>query len=399
MFDTDWGFGLYDPQAWQHDAIQFFTEPDGPRWPNPPWSTFLLRKLLQNKDFKRDFVNRLCDRLNTDFSSKKVLSEIAWFENTLAPDMPRHLQRWHLSSVVWERNLNVLRDFAKKRPNFLRDCLTRHFNLGARAGLQVAAVQGGSVLVNQCISVGSNGFYGTYFENVPVSLTAVPAYGYRFAGWEGIEREGRTIYTYLKAGDTLRLRARFVPFVHALTNKVLFNEIDPAGQKTGDWVELYNASNSPVSMLGWRLADQRHEWTFPAVTIPAKGYLVVCQDTAAFHRKFPQVPRITGDFRFGLNKNAERLALYAADGSAVDSIAYFIDPPEGRFTLDLLMPDLDNSDPKNWAIHLGPGSAGGPNPLYWSKVISEEKDRSLRIGLAIGLLLLALGAVWLRQNL
>ncbi|MCB0531220.1 MAG: CotH kinase family protein [Lewinellaceae bacterium] len=399
MFDTDWGFGLYDPQAWQHDAIQFFTEPDGPRWPNPPWSTFLLRNLLRNKDFKRDFVNRLCDRLNTDFAAQKVLAEITWFEKTMGPDMPRHLQRWRLSSLVWERNLSVLREFAAKRPDFLRSCLTKNFDLGNTAGLQVAAAEGGTVLVNQCISVGAAGYTGTYFENMPVTLVAVPAYGYRFAGWEGIKRDGRTIFTYLKAGDTLQVKARFEPFVHELTDKVLFNEIDPAGHKTGDWVELYNASSKAVPMVGWRLADQRHEWVFPVVTIPPKGYLVVCQDTAAFRRKHPSVPLITGDFRFGFNKNAERLALYAADGSAVDSVSYLIDPPEGGFTLDLLMPDLNNSDPKNWAIHLGPGSAGGPNPLYMSKVLSEEKDRSLRVGLAIGLLVLLLGAVWLRQNL
>ncbi|MBL7775338.1 MAG: CotH kinase family protein, partial [Saprospiraceae bacterium] len=396
LFDTDWGFGLYDPLAWQHDAIQFFTEPDGPRWPNPPWSTLLLRRLLRNKDFRQQFINRLCDRLNTDFAPQRVLAEIAWFERQLGPEMPRHLQRWRISSVVWQRHLEQLREFAAKRPDFLRDCLARHFQPGRPAMLEVEPSAGGTVLINQSVTTGADGFSGVYFENIPVSITAVPAFGYRFAGWEGLERDSRSAVVYLRTDAPLRVRARFKPHVHPLANRVFFNEIASGGKKTGDWIELHNASSRPVSVAGWRLSDYRHEWVLPAVLIPADGYLVLCQDSAAFRRQFPYSATVVGDFRFGLDKNSERLALYAADGSAVDSLAYHIDPPEGAFTLDLLMPDLDNSDPQNWAIHLGPGSPGAPNPLYWSKVVAEEKDRSLRLGLVVGLLILVLGAVWLR---
>ncbi len=398
LFDTDWGFALYDPLAWQHDAIGFFTEPDGPRWPNPPWSTFLFRNLLKNKDFRQQFVNRMCDRLNTSFAPRHALDEIAWFEKTMGPEMPRHLARWRRSDLVWQRNLAVLREFAEKRPGFLRETMSRYFHTGAPASLQLEVSEGGTVLVNHCVAVGSEGYTGVYYENIPVELTALPAFGYRFAGWEGIDQQGRSLRTYLPGNGVLRLRARFEPHVHPLNNLVFINEVDPAGQKTGDWLELYNASGKPVQLAGWRLSDYRHEWVFPAVLIPPKGYLVVCQDTAAFRRAYPQVARITGDFRFGLDKNAERLALFAADGSAVDSIAYHLDPPEGAFSLDLLMPDLDNADPGNWAIHLGAGSPGEPNPLYWSKVISERKDRSMRLGLAIGLFIIAMGALYLRKK-
>jgi hypothetical protein len=52
LFDTDWGFGLHKPTAYRENSLDFFTEANGPEWPNPPWSTFLLRSLLQNQDFK-----------------------------------------------------------------------------------------------------------------------------------------------------------------------------------------------------------------------------------------------------------------------------------------------------------------------------------------------------------
>ncbi len=398
LFDTDWGFGLYNSLAWQHDAIQFFTDPNGPNWPNPPWSTFLLRSLLRNADFRQQFINRLCDRLNTTLDPANVLAQIEWFERTLGPDMPRHLQRWRLSDALWQRNLATLREFAAKRPDFLRGCLSRAFDTGAPARLEIEAAIGGTVLINNCIAVSATGFQGTYFEHIPVTLLAEPAFGYRFVGWEGTACDGRLLHIRLVAGTTLRLRPRFEPHLHPLHDQVVFNEIGSAGRKSGDWIELCNTSRKPVNLAGWLLSEHRHEWTFPDVTIPAKGYLVVCQDTAAFRQVFPQAPLVIGDFRFGLDKNAERLALFGPDGSAVDSVAYHIDPPDGAFTIDLLMPDLDNADPGSWAIHIGPGSPGLPNPLYWSKVLSEKKDRSMRLGMGIGLFLIALAALWYRNN-
>ena len=35
--------------------------PNGPDWPNPPWSTFLLRKLIENNHFKNTFINYTFD--------------------------------------------------------------------------------------------------------------------------------------------------------------------------------------------------------------------------------------------------------------------------------------------------------------------------------------------------
>ena len=42
-----------------------------------------------------------------------------------------------------------------------------------------------------------------------------------------------------------------------------------------DWFELYNDSATPINVQGWTIADNSAAWEFPAVTIPAFGYLVV----------------------------------------------------------------------------------------------------------------------------
>jgi len=45
-----------------------------------------------------------------------------------------------------------------------------------------------------------------------------------------------------------------------------------------DWIELHNPDPAPVSLQGWYLTDKatkKTKWTFPAITLPANGYLVV----------------------------------------------------------------------------------------------------------------------------
>jgi hypothetical protein len=72
LFDTDFGFGLYDGLDFMQDGITFATERYGPDWPNPPWSTFLLRKLLNSTTFKNQFINRMADLMNTTFLPDKM---------------------------------------------------------------------------------------------------------------------------------------------------------------------------------------------------------------------------------------------------------------------------------------------------------------------------------------
>ena len=58
LYDTDFGFGLVD--WYGHNTLQFALEAKGPGWPNPPWSTFLFRNLMENQEFQIQFINHFC---------------------------------------------------------------------------------------------------------------------------------------------------------------------------------------------------------------------------------------------------------------------------------------------------------------------------------------------------
>ena len=73
--------------------------------------------------------------------------------------------------------------------------------------------------------------------------------------------------------------------------EVVINEImyHPSSENPAEeYVELYNSGAAPVALTGWRFTNGV-TFTFPNVSIPAGGYLVVAANQAAFTAKYPAV--------------------------------------------------------------------------------------------------------------
>ncbi|MBK9013462.1 MAG: CotH kinase family protein [Saprospiraceae bacterium] len=398
LYDTDWGFGLNDPKAYRNNSLDFHTEPNGPDWPNPPWSTFILRKLLENQSFRNQFINRFADRLNDDFATEKVLADIEKFYENLKPEMPRHLQRWRLKERTWLTEVNVLRNFARERPAYMRRFLMEKFNTGELRNVSLDIAHGGKVVINETIDFRDT-FSGEYFEKIPIRLRAVPDLGYRFTGWEGedVNSGSPVLFLQLTKPEGWHLRAVFEKYEHPLTGKIIINEISCNNKQTGDWVELYNNSGKSLNLKDWKLADRKNEFSFPAYTLPPKGYVVVCEDSAKFLSKHPEAQSVIGGLSFGLNKRRETVQLFSNDDSAVDSVGYDLQPLDSMFTLNLLLPSLDNGDPANWELMPGTGSPGSANAYLLASRIDSRRSHFMQIGAGIGVLALAGLFLWLRR--
>ncbi|MFN7115409.1 MAG: CotH kinase family protein [Saprospiraceae bacterium] len=399
IYDTDWGFGLHDEYAYLNNSLAFHTEPNGPAWPNPAWSTFLLRKLLENPDFSEQFVNRFADHLNTTFHPKRVEGRInAMYEN-LKPEMPRQIKRWRLDPQKWEQEVSVLRTFARERPLYARLHLMDRFNTGAMRTLRVQAEGGGMVLINSNVKVRTESFEGVYFANIPITLKVIPQNGYRFVRWEGIDAPSETRELTLKLQqDTTTIRAIFEKFEHPLAGKVIINEISANNRQSSDWVEIFNNSEEEVNLRDWVLSDLKNEFLFPYVTIAPNDYLVVCEDTKKFFTQFPNAYNVIGGLNFGLNKRAEQLQLFASYGAVVDSVYYELPPTDSTFTLNLLLPNLDNSDVENWETRPGVGSPNAPNPYFLESRIHGKQKQWMEIGFAAGVVVLCVVLLVLRQK-
>ncbi|MBK6950171.1 MAG: CotH kinase family protein [Haliscomenobacter sp.] len=382
LFDTDWGMGLHDSLAYRNNSLAFHTAANGPAWPNPPWSTFVLRKLLENPEFRSQFLNRFADHLNASLQPERVLERIEEFYRQYQPEMPRHAERWGQNLARWEKEVEVLRTFARKRPAFMWRHLGEKFEPGNPVALELAVSQGGEIVVNRHLQV-KNAFQGWYFPSIRVEAEAVPAYGYRFSHWEGAAVEqGNPSMSISLAGGPVRLRAVFEPAVHELAGKLVINEICPASAGAGDWVELFNYSRKPVSLKGVELRDQSgHSFVFPDVAIGPKEYVIVSRDPGRFRKAFPDAHPVTGPLPYGLNRYEEGLFLYGPGKESIDSVAYCLNGEQAGVVLSLKLPNLDNQDPTHWTLAPGPGTPNAPNPFYLESRIFREQKQYIQMGI------------------
>ncbi len=401
LYDTDWGFGLHSSKAYRYNSLAFHTEAEGPSWPNPPWSTFLLRSLLDNPEFQRQFISRFADHMNSTFAPDRVEGQINELYEQLLPEMDRHLSRWKLSEEDWLTHVNIMRTFARERVRYVRMHLMEMFNTGSLVELKAIANTGGHLKINELIQVETEQFSGQYFENIPVTIKAVPNFGYRFVGWEGIDLDDQTLEAtiHLQKGQILDIKARFEPYTHPLAGVISINEISCNNKKSGDWIELYNYSNTAVSLDDWYFTDNKHYFKLPPAVIQPKDYIILCQDQLKFEKAYPQQQyNLVGNFEFGLDKRSEKLGLFSDDGAAIDSISYDLVPLDSTYTLSLLLPYLDNSDIENWEINFGLGSPNSANPYYLESRIAAEQEIWLRVGAGIGLLLICLLVLLFKKN-
>jgi hypothetical protein len=185
MLDLDFSFS--DPQ---HNNLNRLIVEYG----NEP-STYLFRSLLENEGFRYDFINQFSDHLNTTFREQVVLGKIDELQALYYPEMEEHIHRWGVpgkSLDEWLEKVAGIREFAQLRPTYQRQQILEQFNLPgtANVNLQADSSQGYICINTINIQKGTVGvddpgkWSGIYFQGIPVEITAVPAPGYRFVGWE-----------------------------------------------------------------------------------------------------------------------------------------------------------------------------------------------------------------------
>jgi len=109
------------------------------------------------------------------------------------------------------------------------------------------------------------------------------------------------------------------------------------GNRFDDWFELYNPGSTPASLAGYYLTDNlanKTQFLIPAgYVIPPQGFLLVWADNR------PNLNTNTDPalhVSFALSQNGDQLGLFAADGTAIDTVDFRAEPQfnnisQGRF--------------------------------------------------------------------
>ncbi len=243
--DFDFGFGnTGEPYPHNQNTLAYATDPDGGDWPpNPPWSTFLIRSLLENEEFRNGFINRFGDLMNSIFRPEHMVSLIDRYSMALETEIIGHMEQWGhpgTSMEKWYENIERMKRFANRRSDHQTRHILDYFELEGtyNLGIDIETEGGGTVKVNRLLLGGGGMFpaeeepafpwHGTYFKNVPVPLKALAAPGYMFVKWKAPGGEEIFDNPYmLDAGEDITITAVFAPCDNFFPEPYVLSGNDP----------------------------------------------------------------------------------------------------------------------------------------------------------------------------
>ena len=256
LFDTDFGFGGNGNGVVGFNTLEWATAPNSTQEYNLPWSTLLLRKLLENPTFKANFIQRMMAHAQITFEANHVVAVIDSLQNNIRAEIPRHKARWSASLSFdngWENAVEIMRNFARQRYVNMRNFLGQKFGMSTAQQITFASndIDAGHIEA-ETLTMPYKGII--FFQNQPITVKAVPKNGYRFIQWEGVQT-GNNPEISFNPNQTGILKAIFEPNTITNTSElppVLQLSIfpNPASQHLSIAFQLPEAT--PVS---WRIVD------------------------------------------------------------------------------------------------------------------------------------------------
>jgi len=207
IFDLDFAFGLQGyGTGYQHNTLQH-AQMEG-------WSGELFRSLLENETYQRFFIDRYLMHLNTTFSPDNLLGLIDRNQELMQPEMDEFFARWGSNTpglmMNWIAEMDGMREFVRNRGQFFSGFMIDHFGLNGSSTLSVELNPAmGIVIINDSMTVETAHWEGEFFNDIPVHLLALPADGYRFSHWQGLDQDEPDISVVLTGN--IEITPVFIP--------------------------------------------------------------------------------------------------------------------------------------------------------------------------------------------
>ncbi|MCH8547039.1 MAG: CotH kinase family protein [Cryomorphaceae bacterium] len=122
FYDLDASMRTYWDDNFTHYTIPFDQTGIAP---DREWATHILRSLLENKTFRKQFQDRFFVLMQTTLSAENILKALDAITQEIAPHMPDYTMRWQIprSTYEWRENISILENFAVKRPGEMMQIL------------------------------------------------------------------------------------------------------------------------------------------------------------------------------------------------------------------------------------------------------------------------------------
>lgn len=223
--DTDFGFNLFEVNDYEMNMLEKATKFYEPFEESADFynlSTLIMRKLLENENYKNYFVNRFADLLNSNFLTSRLVPMLDEMHQLFLPEINEHIHRWQMiqSYASWVNSVNVMRHFAQVRPEIQRNHIREKFNIESNinAHLFVDNTMNGYIKINTIeITSATPGvpenpypWNGIYFKNIPITLKAIALPGFEFSHWSGASSSTEDEIIITPSQD-FSIMAHFIP--------------------------------------------------------------------------------------------------------------------------------------------------------------------------------------------
>jgi hypothetical protein len=253
LYDTDFGMNIWSSNQWYDGLARVINEATDP-------SSRIFIRLLRNTAFKNRFINIVTDQLNSCFSPAFIHQKVDAYNARLASSRSEHYNRWQSGTNTGA----AMKTFASERPSYVLTHTGNQFGLtGGTALLTINRTgDGGKVSVNT-LSIDSEmagqpnpetpfPWSGSYFKNIPVTLTATNEPGYRFSHW-------------LINGDRRNVNETEVTLTANTDVTAVFNAIDY------QLIHYWHFNNLPEGLLSPLQADHTQLETQVSISYPGTG--------------------------------------------------------------------------------------------------------------------------------
>ncbi|MEN9699062.1 MAG: hypothetical protein RLZZ301_260, partial [Bacteroidota bacterium] len=192
-----WRFALIDlelslqPNGWTNCTDNHLAYMMGQSEDNPFIN--IWKQSILNLDYRNYFINRFADLMNTSYRTDLLLAREQSFYDAVLPEMPKEFERWGDPNNIagqmqtFTNNHLTYQDQLACRSTFVFNQLKLQFGLTKKVtlNLDVFPENAGTIHLNS-ITPSTYPWSGTYFDGVPVQLTAQANPGWIFSHWEPI---------------------------------------------------------------------------------------------------------------------------------------------------------------------------------------------------------------------
>lgn len=193
-----WRYLLWDTDiSLQSDTLNQLAMVMNPPTVNP--HSLMLSAMLTNDSFRVYFINRYADLMNTEFYNLNLIERTESFYNEMLPEMPRHFTMWGTGSSpyaptfvqppmnvgTWRQEIDVLEFIEYVRGYHVRNQVQSQFAMTSQVNVTLQTLPAGAGTIHlNTITPDSLPWTGVYFNGNPITMTAIPAPGFKFSHWE-----------------------------------------------------------------------------------------------------------------------------------------------------------------------------------------------------------------------